>query len=73
MKLPFIGLIQFIYRNDCSMERLVYSNPNTTLKPPSTPLKPMKAKESKPAVTRTIAMPCMPLGMRTKESCSRKR
>ena len=29
-------------------------------------------KTSQPAVTRTIAMPCMPLGMRTKESCSRK-
>ena len=46
-------------------------SPNKTFRPPSTPEKPMKAKLSKPAVTSTIDIPRIPLGMLTKANCSR--
>ena len=40
-------------------------------KPMSTPLKPVKASESKPAVMSTMATPRMPLGTSASSSCSR--
>ena len=40
--------------------------------PLSTPLKPMKARAKRPAVTRAMGMPSIPLGMRTRLSCSRR-
>ena len=51
--------------------RLDYSRPKSSFKPPSTPEKPMNARLNKPAVTSTMAMPRIPLGMLTRASCSR--
>ena len=48
-----------------------YANPKRVRKPPSTPENPMKARLSRPADTRTMAMPRMPLGTLVSSSCSR--
>ena len=48
-----------------------YSKPKRGFKPPSTPEKPMKAKLSRPATTRTMAVPRMPLGTLINSNCSR--
>ena len=43
----------------------IYFKPNNAFSPRSTPLNPMKAKDSNPAATSTIGMPLMPLGILT--------
>ena len=45
--------------------RLPYFKPNKVFKPKSTPLNPMNANDNSPAVTSTIGIPLMPLGMLT--------
>ena len=47
------------------------SRPKSTFRPPSTPEKPMKANESRPAESITMAMPYIPFGILTSSSCSR--
>ena len=47
----------------------LYSTPNNTLRPPSTPENPMNAKASKEAVMRVILMPRMPFGMLASSCC----
>lgn len=43
----------------------IHFKPNNVFSPRSTPLNPMKAKDSNPAATSTIGMPLMPLGILT--------
>ncbi len=43
----------------------IHFKPNNAFSPRSTPLNPMKAKDSNPAATSTIGMPLMPLGILT--------
>ena len=45
--------------------------PKTLARPLSTPPKPMKAMASRPATTRAMGIPAMPLGMSIMASCSR--
>lgn len=45
--------------------------PSAVCRPLSTPENPMNAIANRPAVTRAIDMPRMPLGMLTSASCSR--